>query len=337
MDFPLPEPDLVCSKENELKKILFTLAFFAFSALSAQTLPDNGIDTKNSPDKTISDAKRKDWSFGYTLKFLSEQYFPAEFYRAKQRDSMDTDYSDLKDNRKNISALSFNYWLPDKNLKFEFSNQSILIGDAYYNESIIYTASQVYFDKVYLTPTQRRDTKLNAFFSFKESQFLQMEIGGGIRNIYKRRTAGRSSSVFEEEMQTFGPQLSFKAILNPSGDFRATLSADLFSTQGERSYKNDLLYSSGGNAYYQTYVTNPHTKGRFQGYEIDLSFGYRIWKNLVLNIGGNFINSWFDYDGFQDTVFTFSNSPTGPNAFPVYRGRYQETLKGFYLGLSAQF
>lgn len=268
---------------------------------------------------------------------MSTKYNPSEYSRAIQRDTMDTDYSELKGNQQGILALSFNYWIPDKNLKFEFSNRSVRLNDSYYNQSIIYDFSHAYLDKVYLTPTQRRDSKLNGYFSFGETRLLQLEIGGGIRNIYKRRTSSRPSYTFEEEMQTFGPQISFKLILNPSGDFRATLSADLFSTQGERSYKNDLLYSSEGSIYYQTYLTNPHTKGRFQGYEIDLSFGYRIWRNLFLNVGANYINSWFDYDGFRDMVFTYPVASTGSNFYPISRDRYQETLKSYYFGLSVQF
>ncbi|MCE9500373.1 MAG: LA_2444/LA_4059 family outer membrane protein [Leptospira sp.] len=299
------------------------------------------------------DSPKSKNNFELTLKRQRYEYIPYEYtsYGPMQQanySSFSQTTDDLKRNTKNIIPLNLSYYNYDKNFRIEASYFKIKLSDAeftskqagidYYNSAHYYSEA-----KRPVLPLVRSEFELNVFKIFIPGENLEVQIGGGIRNINKTSTNTRIDDSFYSNINTYGPQLVSKIQWRFIENWSLALGADVFYTAGKQEFRHNSL-----NGPYSVTVAADVNRsvGVFRGYEADVGISYSISENCRLSFGFNQISSYFAYSAYSGYLgsknpaknpynITYSASGSYPD-FPRRVGGY-EYLRGYYFGLTIGF
>ncbi|MBM9577060.1 hypothetical protein JWG45_07820 [Leptospira sp. 201903070] len=288
--------------------------------------------------------EKKKSKFEILIKRQTYQWTPYDYTSYSEHSPFENSVKteSVKQNQKVLIPLTFRYENPEKKFRIEISAFEVELANANTNVTEN-SAGSFQVRRQYLNPMLRSEAELNYYKILNLTEDWKLFAGVGIRNINKYKYGyylreGR----YQEYFYTYGPQLVLNTEYKLWKEISVHLGLDLFYTQGNRFYKEQMLLPdsvvvSNGNAGVQ---------GIYRGYEIDLSLSYRILESVKFFAGYNYIYSYFSYYGFKQTDLSIGNPQTSPFptqgshiptiSHPVRSGNH-DILQGFYLGASVTF
>jgi len=276
-----------------MRKITF-LAAFLLIVITTSLLAE-----ENQPNK--SDTPKQ---FEIIIKSYNLKYYPYEYYRRKSFDSFNGSIGSeyLGGNRDTITPIQFSYTSPSQ-WKWQASYQKIHMTNG--NSpglSMFYDGSVRYYE-TYLTPTLRTDSNLHVLKILEASQFLQFELGPGIRGIRRNITYRNSLTKSEVENEAAGPSAYLKIVGKISKNWKLYASFDVFYAEGPARSKNRMItyYNNPDTVILYDTKYSPKMKSIFRGFEYELGASYSLTETFSFIFG---IQSNATLMSYKDRTYT---------------------------------